>query len=106
MGARIYHQPRVAWDLARIVASLATSEDDLYVWFSTRVGELLGPSYRRHLYDTRARLATSTRDDAPLVEAGLWRARLEDVLRGQADLAEDLHILRLDAASRLARRPG
>jgi hypothetical protein len=105
MGARIYHRPRVAWDFARVVVSIATASDDLYTWFSTRVTDLIGTPYQLALYDTRMRLARPTRDDAPSVEAGLWRARIDDLLDRDADLVEDLYILAHDASSRLARRP-
>jgi hypothetical protein len=105
MGTRIYHPPRVAWDFARAVVSIATANDDLYLWFSTRVADLIGPPYQLALYDTRTRLARPTRADAPYVEAGLWRARIDDLLSRDTDLVEDLYILAHDASSRLARRP-
>jgi hypothetical protein len=104
MGTRIYHQPRVAWHFARVVVDVATAGDDLYTWFSTRVADLIGPQYQLALYDTRTRLAQPVRVDAPYVEAGLWRARIDDLLSRQADLTEDLYILSHDASSRLARR--
>jgi hypothetical protein len=105
MGTRIYHRPRVAWDFARAAVSIATANDDLYAWFATRVADLIGPPYQLALYDTRTRLARPTRDDAPYVEAGLWRARIDDLLSRDVDLTEDLYILAHDASSRLARRP-
>jgi hypothetical protein len=104
MGTRIYHHPRVAWDFAQIVVDMATVGDEMYIWFSTRVAELMGTRYRRDLHETRTRLASPTRDDARHVEAGLWRARIDDLLRDHTDLAEDLYILTHDASSRLARR--
>jgi hypothetical protein len=102
MATRIYHHPRVAWDFARVAVSMATANDDLYVWFSSRVAEVMGGPYRGHLSETRTRLTHPGRADAPLAEAGLWRARIDDVLREHADLAEDLFILTHRAASRLA----
>lgn len=103
MGTRIYHHPRVAWDFARTVVDMAAAGDELYAWFGTRVAEVMGPRYRQDLDETRTRLARPTRDDARHVEAGLWRARIDDVLRYQNDLAEDLYILTRDASARLAR---
>jgi hypothetical protein len=103
MGTRIYHHPRVAWDFARTVVDMATTGGELYVWFGTRVAAVMGPRYGRDLHETRTRLASPTRDDARHVEAGLWRARIDDLLRSQNDLAEDLYILTLDASARFAR---
>jgi hypothetical protein len=105
MGTRIYHNPRVAWDFARVVVSVATANDDLYAWFSARVVDLMGRPYQLALYDTRTRLTRPTRPDAPYVEAGLWRARIDDVLSLDTDLAEDLYLLAQAASSRLADRP-
>lgn len=108
MATRVLHHPRVVWDLATVLATVAAVPEvdlDLYTWFGARLGTLLGAAYRRELYGSRVRLTGSGRPDARLVEVGLWRARLADALAGQPDLAEDLLILRLDAASRLARRP-
>jgi hypothetical protein len=103
MGTRIYHPPRVAWEFARIVVSIATAGDDLYAWFSTRVADVIGAPYQLALLDTRTRLAHPTRDDAPYLEAGLWRARIDDLLSRDTELIEDLYILAHDASSRLAR---
>ena len=83
----------MAWDFARTVVSIATASDDLYTWFTTRVAELIGPPYQLALYDTRTRLARPTRDDAPYVEAGLWRARDRRPAQRDVDLTEDLYIL-------------
>jgi hypothetical protein len=104
MPQRILHQPRIAWDTARLMAAVAVADEDLYLWFSARIGDLLGLPYRRELYGTRTRLLGSTRADARDLETGLWRVRLEDELRFHPDLAEDLYILGLDATSRLNRR--
>jgi hypothetical protein len=103
MGTSIYHHPRVAWDFARTLVDMAAAGDHLFVWFSTRVAEVMGARYRWDLQETRTRMASSARDDARHVETGLWRARVDDLLRSQNDLAEDLYILTLDASARLAR---
>lgn len=89
----VIHQPRVAWDGARAIVAAAGAGEPEYAAFADQVGLLLGPSYRNALLDTRYRLATETRPDTPLVEAGIWRTRLEDLLRGRPDVAEDLRIL-------------
>jgi hypothetical protein len=102
MGTRIYHHPRVAWDFARVAVSIATASEELYAWFSTRVADLIGPPYQVALLDTRTRLTHPTRADATFVEAGMWRARIDDLLNYDTDLAEDLFILSRDASARLA----
>jgi len=106
MSARVVHQPRVAWDFVQVLIDVVVAGEDLYAWFAGRVGEVLGTAYRVQLHDTRARLFAGRRIDIREVEMGVWRARLEDALIGEPDLAEDLRILRLDAAARLAGIPG
>jgi hypothetical protein len=101
MTTRILHHPRVAWDLARAVVAGAGSTDELYAWLNLRVAQLLGDSYARDLYDTRVRLVRAERPDVRQVEAGRWRARIEDVLGFHPDLAEDLSLLHLDTSFRL-----
>jgi hypothetical protein len=105
MAPKIIHQPRVAWELARVAVDAAAAGDDQYVWFATRVADLLGAAYRRELFDTRTRLAQRPGADPRQVETGVWRVRLEDVLRSRPELAEDLQILALDARTRLAAAP-
>jgi hypothetical protein len=104
MAPKVLHQPRVAWDLARILVTVADLGGSEYVWLSKRLTDLVGARYRAYLIETRTRLAT-TRADRREVEVGLWRVRLEELMRNQPDAAEDLRLLGLHAASRLA-RPG
>jgi hypothetical protein len=102
MAGRTLHQPRVAWDTARVLVSVASADDDLFRWFSNRIGELLGDPYRQTLFETRARLGRLPSFDGWSLQAGLWRVRLEDALRADPTLTEDLRILALHAAYRLA----
>ncbi len=108
MAPQVLHQSRVAWDFARTVTAVATMTSlDVYAWFSARINDLLGARYCADLNATRISLALAQRPDVRQAEAGLWRARIEDVLRNRPDLGEDLTILRLDATARLARaNPG
>jgi len=101
MTQRVVHQPRVAWDVARTVVDVADTSDDLSTWLTARLDHLLGPSYGRDFTTTRIRLRRGEPPSIRQVEIGLWRARLEDVLRANPDLAENLTILRLDLAQRL-----
>jgi hypothetical protein len=101
MAPKVLHQPRVAWDLARTLVTVADLGGSEYFWLSKRLTDLLGTRYRTYLIETRTRLAMP-RADRREVEIGLWRVRLEELMRDQADVAEDLRILGLHAASRLA----
>jgi hypothetical protein len=101
MPPSIVHHPRVAWDCARLLVTMAETGDELFGWFSGQVGQLLGDAYQRDLGLTRARLRRRARPDVAHVEAGLWRMRFEDLLLTDPELAEDLRILRLQALTRL-----
>jgi hypothetical protein len=85
--------------------SVASADDvKLLTWFATRVADLLGPTYRHALMDTRYKLIDPARPETPMVETGVWRVRLEDFLGTSPELTEDVHILSMDAAQRLAGR--
>ncbi len=81
----IVHQQRLAWDCARTFTAAADSDRD-YFWLCHQVRRLLGPEYEQALSDARTRLLLAARPDAPQVEAGLWRARMEDALRERPEL--------------------
>ena len=100
MQATVLHQPRVAWEVSRILVDAARSDTEVFAWYRDRVAKLLGTAYRQELLATRDRLANPQRDDALSVETARWRARLEDALHSSADLTEDLYLLLLDARSR------
>jgi hypothetical protein len=85
----VIHQPRVAWDAARAFVRAAGSP--LYATFADLVLERLGSSVYGDFADTRQRLLTAlveTGGDryAADVEAGKWRARLEDLLYTRPEL--------------------
>lgn len=104
MTQQVMHQPRVAWDFARTLVSAAEADEVVYAPFSVRVGELLGSQWRQELSDTRTRLERAARVDTHQVEVGLWRVRMEDLLRAKSALAGELQRLRQDTASVLAGR--
>ena len=87
----VLHQPRVAWDGARAFVRAPLS---LYHFddFARRVYDELGPEVYDKLLDTHARIIDNywrTGGDRYVmdVEAGKWRARLQDLLSAQPELA-------------------
>jgi len=54
------------------------------------------------LVESRLRVWASQRVDAPQVEAGIWRAKLADLLSEDASLATPLPVMMAEAAERLA----
>lgn len=95
MRRGIVHHQRLAWDCARAFVT-ALEQDRQFYWLCRELSRLAGSEYELALSDSRARLSRATRTDAPQVETGLWRARMEDLLRERpelvlvlADLAEE-----------------
>ncbi|MBQ1042585.1 MULTISPECIES: hypothetical protein [unclassified Micromonospora] len=85
---QVIHQPRVAWDAARVIGA-AVHDEELFRWLYRVLGDLLGPATWAALDETRDRVRRA--GDARLsIETGVWRARLEDSLRGRPDLAGEL----------------
>ncbi|MGI8332035.1 hypothetical protein ACRYCC_18880 [Actinomadura scrupuli] len=103
MTQTIIHQPRVAWDGARVFVAATLS--NYYPWLSAEVGRLLGGDCRRQLAETRALLLADVRPDAIHVEAGIWRVRLEDLLRHRPDLTAGLADLIRQTSEQLSGRP-
>ncbi|MEU5907847.1 hypothetical protein [Micromonospora sp. NPDC047527] len=99
------HQPRVAWDAARVLVG-ATRDDDLFDWLSVQVGDLLGPTCQESLDRTREQLRHDPDSARASVETGLWRARLEDMLRARPGLAGELQSLTTLTAGLLRERAG
>ena len=104
MSEQVLHHPRLAWDGARVIVR-AIESDRLYSWLNSQLGRLLGPAYQQALSDSFSRLWWTDRADAPQAEAGLWRARLADLLASRPELAEPLRELFYEAAARLAEPP-
>ncbi|MEV4542230.1 hypothetical protein ACGFJ5_18705 [Micromonospora echinaurantiaca] len=97
----VIHQPRVAWDAARVLV-WAVTDDAVLDRLGAGLGDLLGPGYEQSLRDTRDRLRWNTDGDRLLVEAGLWRVRLEDALRTRPEAAEPIRQL-TESCARLLR---
>jgi hypothetical protein len=98
--AQVIHHPRVAWDTARVLVAAAET-DEVFGWLSGEVATILGPEHRRELTDTRARLQGPTQANAEAVEAGRWRARLQDALDIHPEAAEPLRELASATTARL-----
>jgi hypothetical protein len=85
----VIHQPRVAWDGAR--AFVRAAGTPAYLVFADYVDAWLGPELRIRLEDTRERVFDNlVWNDGDRyvtdIEAGKWRARLEDLLRERPEL--------------------
>lgn len=104
METNVLHQPRVAFDTARILVDISGADDDLFAWYGDQLAVVLGSSFLRDLAATRDQLMSSQRDDIRSVETGRWRVRLEDELRTRPDVAPSLHELTSSANLRLATR--
>ncbi len=76
-------------ELARRAAEAVVrlTPSDRYPWLSVRVGELLGPTYRQRLADSRARLVGEVDEASSLVssEINAWRIRFGDWLADHPD---------------------
>jgi hypothetical protein len=104
MEANVLHQPRVAFDAARVLVDVSIARDEgLYEWYGDQLTAVLGPSYLHKLRTTRSELIRSERDDVRSAEAGKWRVRFEDELRTRTGVAESLQHLTLATSRRLAR---
>ena len=104
MPEQVIHQQRLAWDGARVIVR-ALESDYLYRWLNDELGTLLGRPYQQALSDSFNRLWWTERLDAPQAEAGLWRARLADLLQQRPELAQPLQELIYEAVSRLSEPP-
>ncbi|GIH12019.1 hypothetical protein [Rugosimonospora africana] len=101
MTRSIVHPQRLAWDGARAFVALADSDRE-YFWLGARLRELLGADHEQALSDSRTRLMWQIRTNAVSIEAGLWRARLADVLAERPELALALRYLIDEARARAA----
>jgi hypothetical protein len=99
----VMHQPRIAWDAAVLLVRAAQAESIVYTWCRDHVGALLGSAYRQNLETTRV-LVTAPQAPAAIrdSQAAVWRVRLEDELRSQPQLAQELVQLSVELRARLA----
>jgi hypothetical protein len=97
-----FHPERLAWDGARTIVR-AVGSDQVYRWLSDQFGVVLGPAYAHALSDSYARLWSDGRPEAPHREAGLWRARIHDLLLDDPALAVPVQRLIDETSERLSR---
>ncbi|WP_089156839.1 hypothetical protein [Micromonospora sp. NBS 11-29] len=86
---QVIHQPRVAWDTARMIGAALFGDERLFGWLRAELGTLFGPATVAALDESRDRVRRAGPARLP-VEAGRWRVRLEDELRQRPELAGDL----------------
>jgi hypothetical protein len=101
MTTRVVNRERLAWDAARVVVRVLGS-DQVGRWLHGQLSARLGPEPAAALAESRLRMWASPRLDAPQVEAGIWRAKLADLLASDASLAAPLQEVMAEAAERLA----
>jgi hypothetical protein len=94
------HEQRVAWDGARLIVR-ACADREWAVWFANWINAQAGPPFGQLVMDCRARLVADYGYEVAALEAGMWRARLSDVLRERPDLIEPLARIVADATDRL-----
>lgn len=82
MGQMVIHRPRVAWDSARVI--VAAIEAGFQGWLAYELGERIDPGYHGCLLDSWQRMAEDP--GLAMAEAGLWRARLEDLLNHRPEI--------------------
>ncbi|GAA4443996.1 hypothetical protein [Phytohabitans houttuyneae] len=101
MTTRVINRERLAWDAARVVVRVLGS-DQVGRWLHEQMAARLGPEPAAALVDSRLRMWASTRLDAPQVEAGIWRAKVAELLAADPSLAAPLQELMAEATERLA----
>lgn len=101
MTTPVVNRERLAWDAARVVVRVLHS-DQVGRWLHEEMATRLGTDLAAALVESRLRMWASPRLDAPQVEAGIWRAKLADLLTEDASLALPLQVTMAEAAERLA----
>jgi hypothetical protein len=80
------HRPRVAWDGARVI--IAAIDRGYQGWLAYLLSERIDHDYYDYVLDTWSRM--NAKPDAMMAEAGLWRARLDDLLICRPEITEEL----------------
>ncbi|MBB2941874.1 hypothetical protein FB565_001578 [Actinoplanes lutulentus] len=96
MSTHVIHQPRVIWDAARAFVQAASGPS--HHEFASAAYHRLGPEIFEALLATHDYLvaeAARTGGDrsATDLEAGKWRIRLEELLRAQPELTDQVRDL-------------
>ncbi|GAA4451762.1 hypothetical protein [Phytohabitans houttuyneae] len=96
----VVHTERVAWDGASaIVAALDSAA--LYPWLHGEVSGLLGVAAGDALRDS-FRMLHGPQADRPFVETAKWRARLDEVVRAEPQVAGRISVLVTQVNARIA----
>ncbi|GLI02563.1 hypothetical protein [Phytohabitans aurantiacus] len=101
MSTQVVHPQRLAWDAARVVVR-ALGSVEVLKWLHGQMAARLGPAQAQALVASRDRLWGNPRPDAPHVEAGIWRARLADLVAADGSLATPISEITAEGAVRLA----
>jgi hypothetical protein len=101
MATHVLHRERLAWDAARVVVR-ALGSVQVLGWLHGQMTTRLGPANAAALAQSRDRLWSNPRPDALHAEAGIWRARLADLLATDGSLAAPLVEITTEASARLA----
>lgn len=101
MATHVLHRERLAWDAARVVVR-ALGSAQVLGWLHGQIAARFGPAHAAALAESRDRLWRNPRPDAPHAEAGIWRARLADLLAADGSLAAPLREITAEAVARLA----
>jgi hypothetical protein len=98
MSVTVIHQPRVAWDAARMMISSCMTGH--FGWMCDHIGDLFGSEFANALWQTLMHLQHSERDNIRQIELGLWRVRFEDAMLRMPALAAPLQALVVEAKVR------
>jgi hypothetical protein len=80
------HRPRVAWDGARVI--IAAIDRGYQGWLAYALSERIDAAYYEYVLDSWSRM--NARPEAMMAEAGLWRARLDDLLAERPEITDEL----------------
>jgi hypothetical protein len=80
------HRPRVAWDGARVI--IAAIDRGYQGWLAYALSERIDSAYYDYVLESWSRM--NARPEAMMAEAGLWRARLDDLLAVRPDITDEL----------------
>lgn len=79
-------RPRIAWDGARTI--VAAIDAGYQGWLAYVLGERIDDRYHAAVLDSWTRM--TAHPERVMSEAGLWRARLDDLLLERPSIAADL----------------
>jgi hypothetical protein len=93
----VVHMPRLAWEAARALV-VAAGSDAAFPLVAQRIATSL-PEYWPAYVNTRNRILRPDRDDVVNLEIGVWRVRMEELLRQYPQMANALPELTAHAAA-------